>query len=136
MLADGLGDPLAAPQPGGDELVGVGLVGGGAGGADGGSSVTARFEQHPVGQLVAPEHAYDLAGGAVDPLGGTDEPDGVGAPSGCSGPVPPGVELLRIGSPGQDLRNVQTFVPAIHVSWLCRIEAARAAMAFRVGSSR
>ena len=53
---DGLGDALAASQPGADELAGVALVDGRAGRADGLAAVAARDVQHSPG----------LGGGVVD----------------------------------------------------------------------
>ncbi len=49
VRGDGLGDPFAASEAGGDELVGVALVGGRTGGTAGSPAMPARFEQDPIG---------------------------------------------------------------------------------------
>src|SRR5690606_41607058 len=58
-ICDGVRDAFAADQAGADEVEGVGPVGFGAGGADGGAAVFAGHVEHPVGHVVG--DALDLA---------------------------------------------------------------------------
>jgi hypothetical protein len=62
MLADRVGHALAALEPGGEELVGIGPVGRGAGRAAGLAAGAARLEQHPVRLPLRVVNGPDLAG--------------------------------------------------------------------------
>jgi hypothetical protein len=77
MLADRLGDALAASQAGGEELVGVRPVGGRAGGAAGLPAGAARLQQHPVRLPLAVVDGADLPGGPVGLLDPAGQADGV-----------------------------------------------------------
>jgi len=102
VRGDGLGDALASGQPGVDELPGVALVDGRAGGADALATVAAGDVQHsPVldGRVV---DRGGFAGGPVDGVDAAAEPDRVGAGAGA-GELPfPGAEV----SPGDGLSVV------------------------------
>ena len=70
-----VGDALAAFQAGGEELVGVGPVGGRTGWAAGLAAGAARLQQHPVRLPLGVVDGADLAGGPVgvlDPAGQAD----------------------------------------------------------------
>ena len=64
--AIGVGDALAAGQPGADELAGVALVHRRAGGAGGFAAVPAGQQQDPAGLAGRRVHRPDFAGGQVD----------------------------------------------------------------------
>jgi hypothetical protein len=75
MLADRLGDALAAFEAGGQELVGVGPVDGGTGWAAGLPAGAAGLEQHPVWLPLGVVDLPDLPGlpvGVLDPAGQAD----------------------------------------------------------------
>ena len=86
----GLGDALAAGQPGADQVEGVAAVGFGAAGAGGGAAVAAGLVDHVVGQVVGADRAGDLSGRGVDVADGAAQQDGAGA--GGGGP--------HVGQPG------------------------------------
>jgi hypothetical protein len=77
MLRDRLGDALAALQPGSQELVGVGPVGGRTRGTPGLPARAARLQQHPVRLPLRVIDRADLAGLAVGLLDPAGEADGV-----------------------------------------------------------
>src|SRR5918993_4715662 len=82
MLADAVGDALAALEAGGQELVGVGPVGGRTRRAAGLPPSAARLEQHPIGLPLAVIDSADLAGLAVGVVDAAGEADGVVAVAG------------------------------------------------------
>ncbi|HZC99478.1 MAG TPA: hypothetical protein VFA46_04570 [Actinomycetes bacterium] len=82
MTGDLLGHALAAVQARPDELVGVGPVGLGAGGAAGGAAVAAGHQQGPVRLAVGGVDGADLAGGKVDVVGVAVQADRLGAAAG------------------------------------------------------
>src|SRR5687768_3159308 len=65
VRADRLRDAFAADESGADELVGVGAVRFGAGGAAGGAAGLARDAQDAVGLVVGGVTVQELAGGLV-----------------------------------------------------------------------
>jgi hypothetical protein len=103
MRGDRIGDAFAAAQAGGDQLEGVGAIGGRAGGAPGRPALPARLEQRPVGQVGAGEGTDQFA--VVGPVAaaGADETDGMPAPARGRRPGGPGVESIGVGRPGEDL---------------------------------
>ena len=97
VRGDRLGDALAARQARADELPGVALVDRGAGRADRFAAVPARDVQHsPVlgGGVV---DRGELAGGQVDGVDTSAQPDGVGAVSGGGELAFPRVEVGVVG---------------------------------------
>jgi hypothetical protein len=75
MLVDRLGDALAALEPGGEQLVGIGPVGGRTGGTARLSAGAARLQQHPVRLPLRVVDLADFAGlavGVLDPAGQAD----------------------------------------------------------------
>ena len=76
VLGDRLRDALSASEPGGDQLPGVGLVAGAAGGARRGPPVAARHPREPVQLLGRGVEDPGLAGGDVDQLRGASQPNG------------------------------------------------------------
>ncbi len=75
-----LGDALATSQPGGNQLVGVGLVRRRAGRAAGSATLATGLEQSVIGQAGAAGMPDDLAGLPVDPVDGADQADRAPAP--------------------------------------------------------
>ncbi len=101
MVGHGVGDALAALQPGREELVGVGPVGGGTGQAAGFPAGAAGLQQHPIRFPVAVVDGADLAGlavGLVDPAGQADR---VVAVAGLSDQLHPAV--IALAGPVHDL---------------------------------
>jgi hypothetical protein len=75
MVADRLGDTLAAVQPSGEELVGVGPVGGRTRRTAGLPPGPARLQQHPIRLPLAVIDGANLPGlpvGMLDPAGEAD----------------------------------------------------------------
>jgi hypothetical protein len=101
MPSYALGDALAALEPGGEELVGIGSVGGRTGRAAGLSAGAARLQQHPVRLPVGVVDLPDLARGPVGVLDPTGEADGVVAVAGLSDQLSP--PLVPLASPCDDL---------------------------------
>src|SRR5215207_6515830 len=89
MLADRLRHALATAQAGGEQLVGVGPVGGRARGAAGLPTGAARLEQHPVRLSLGVIDGADLAGGPVGVLDPAGEADGVVAVAGLGDQLGP-----------------------------------------------
>ena len=87
----GLGDALAAGQPGADQVEGVAPVGLSAAGAGGGPPVAARLVDHLVGQVVGADRAGDLAGRGVDVADRAAQQDGPGTGGGGPHMGQPGV---------------------------------------------
>ena len=85
VRGDGVGDALAAEEPGADELAGVALVDGRAGRADGFAAVAARDGQDAVGFAGGGVHGAQFAGGEVDGAGAAFEQDRVMAVAGALG---------------------------------------------------
>jgi hypothetical protein len=97
VLADAVGDALAALEAGGQELVGVGPVGGRTRWAAGLAAGAARLEQHPIRLPVGVIDGADLAGcavGLVDPAG---QADGVVAVAGLGDQLGP--PLIAVAGP-------------------------------------
>jgi hypothetical protein len=101
MLADRLRNALAALEPGGQELVGVGPVGGRTGRAARLSAGAARLEQHPVRLPLAVVDGADLTCQAVGLLDPSGEADGVVAVAGLSDQLRPPV--IAMPGPLDDL---------------------------------
>ena len=101
MPGDGVGDAFAADQAGAEELVGVALVGAGAGGADasrGGCRTPCRWRRRAaVGGAGVDE---EPAGAGVDGVRGAGEPDRAGAAGGGPDVVEPGV-VVGSGGAGE-----------------------------------
>src|SRR4029453_16710056 len=91
-----LGDALAAFEAGGEELVGVGPVGGGTGRTAGLPAGAAGLEQYPVRFSVAVVDGADLAGLAVGVLDPSGQADRVVAVAGLGDQLGP----PRIAMPG------------------------------------
>src|SRR5690606_29197630 len=103
VFGDGVRDAFAADQAGADEVEGVGPVGFGAGGADGGAAVFAGHVEHPVGHVVG--DALDLAATIrAVPFGFQAEPDRVGAGAGGGDVGEPGV-VVGSADPVQQVGN-------------------------------
>ncbi len=104
VLGHRLRHPLAAAQPGGDQLPGVGPVDRRAGAAAGGPPVAAGLEQHPVRLARGRKDRTELAGALVGRVE-TAEPDRVAAVTGGGDlALPPPVGVL-VGGSGQNLAN-------------------------------
>ena len=106
MAGDAVGDALAAVQTGPDQLVGVGPVGGGAGGAARLAPVAAGGQQHRVGLVGGVVDLADLAGGLVDVHGPAGQADRVGAVAGGGDLLLPAAEL-RPGGAGHQVLGDQ-----------------------------
>src|SRR5262249_24975330 len=101
MDGDRLGNPLAAREPGPDELVGIGPVGLRAGRADRGAAVSAGDVDRLVRQVVGIQVPEDLAGRSVDVADGAAQPDWADAPSRGLG----GTEPLLVVITGSALKQ-------------------------------
>jgi hypothetical protein len=106
MAGDAVGDALAAFQAGTDELVGVGPVGGGAGGAARLAPVPAGGQQDRVGLVGGVVDLADLAGGPVDVHGAAGQADRVSAVAGGGDLLLPAAEL-RPGGAGHQVLGDQ-----------------------------
>ena len=95
-----VGDALATLEASGQELVGVGPVGGRTRWAARLSAGAARLQQHPIRLPLAVVHGADLAGGPVSLLDPAGEADGV-AVAGLSDQLGP--PLIAVTSPLHDL---------------------------------
>src|SRR4029453_18318888 len=82
MGGHSVGDALAAPQPGGQELVAVGLVGRRAGGTHRHPSVAAGFQEGGVRLPVGRVNRADFARGSVGVLDPAAQPHRAGAVAG------------------------------------------------------
>src|SRR5512132_2177741 len=96
MLADAVGDALAALEPSGQELVGVGPVGGRTRRAARLPAGAARLQQHPIRLPPRVVDGADLAGCAVGVLDAAGQTDRVVAVAGLSDQLGP----PRIAVPG------------------------------------
>jgi hypothetical protein len=101
MLADRLGDALAALQPSGEQLVGIGPVGGRTRGTFGLQAGAARLQQHPVRLPLGVVNGADLAGRLVGLLDVAGQADGVVAVAGLGNQFSPPV--VAVPGPGHDL---------------------------------
>jgi hypothetical protein len=75
MLVDRLGDALAALEPGGEQLVGIGPVGGRTGWAAGLAAGAAGLQEHAISLPAGVIDLSDFAGclvGVLDPAGQAD----------------------------------------------------------------
>jgi hypothetical protein len=91
MTGDRLGDALAAPKPGGQQVELVGLVGRRAGGADRGPAVAAGFEEGGVRLPASVIDRADLAALRVGVLDGAPQPHRVDAVAGLGDQLHPAV---------------------------------------------
>jgi hypothetical protein len=101
MRGDGLGHALAALQAGGQQLVGVGPVGGGTGRAPGLPPGATRLQQHPIRLALGVVDLPDFAGLAVGVLNPAGQPDGVMAVAGLGDQLDP--PLIALAGPVHDL---------------------------------
>jgi hypothetical protein len=101
MPGNRLGDALAAFQAGGEELVGVGPVGGRTRRTARLAAGAARLEQHPVRLPLRVIHGVDLAGGPVGVLDPAGEADWVVAVAGLGDQLGPAV--IAVPGPLHDL---------------------------------
>src|SRR5687768_9829300 len=89
MLTDRLGDALATLEPSGEELVGVGAVGGRARGAAGVAAGATRLEEHPIRLPLRVVDLPDFAGLPVGVLHPTGQADRVMAVAGLGDQLGP-----------------------------------------------
>src|SRR5215211_8805408 len=94
MAGHGLGNTLAALKAGGEQLRGVGPIGGRTRRAPGLSAGAARLEQHPVRLLLGVVHRPDLTGPPVGVLDAAGEADRVVAVAGLGDQLHPAVKAL------------------------------------------
>ena len=81
MGGDGIGNALAAAQPGADELVGVGPVDLGTGRTLGGTASLARDGQDPAGLVDGGVAVQQFPGGAVDVIDAATQQNRLQAPA-------------------------------------------------------
>jgi hypothetical protein len=96
MPAHHLGDALAAPHAGGEQVELVGLVGGRAGGAHGGPAVAAGLQERVVRLPLRVIDGADLTGITVCVVDGAAQPHRMGAVAGLSDLLHPAV-IARTG---------------------------------------
>src|SRR4029453_9440939 len=96
-----IGDALATLEAGGQELVGVGPVGGGTGWAAGLPAGAARLQQHPIRLARGVVDLPDFAGLAVGLLNPPSEADRVVAVAGLGDQLGPAV--IAVAGPLDDL---------------------------------
>jgi hypothetical protein len=101
MPADGLGDALAALEAGGEQLVGVSPVRGGARGTAGLPAGATCLEQQPVRFPPAVVDGADLTGSPVGVFYPAGKADGVVAVAGLGDQLGP--PLIAVGGPVHDL---------------------------------
>jgi len=101
MPTDRLGNALATSEPGGQELIGIGPIGGRTRRAARLPPGAARLEQHPIRLPPAVIHLADLTGGPVGLLDPADKADRVMAVAGLSDQLGPAV--IAAAGPDHDL---------------------------------
>ena len=103
MLGDGVRDALAAPQAGGDELVGVAAVGPRAGRADGFTAIAAALQQRLIRLTDGGERGSHLSGRGVDGVDAAAQPDRPAAVAGGPQLAIKALPLLGVRSALEDV---------------------------------